>query len=130
MSSEPELTPEIARSLFAAKKLPQPEAEGQAEPNQPTESSEQVSTEPAPPETTAPKLSVDKLELVARYGLSAENVKRVRGKTWAEKCEDAERLAALAKPRVNEGEIAALAAYEQMQSDRSAWWLGGGGTAP
>jgi hypothetical protein len=54
----------------------------------------------------------------------------VRGATLAEKCEDAQRLAALAKPRVNEGELAALAAYEQKHSDRAAWWLGGGGEAP
>jgi hypothetical protein len=83
------------------------------------------STEPAPP-----KLSADQLELATRYGLSAEDVKRVRGETWAEKCEDAERLAALAKPGVNEGELAALAAYGQKQADRKAWWLGGGGEAP
>ena len=61
---------------------------------------------------------------------SAEDVKQVRGEDWGEKCEDAERLAALAKPRVNEGELAALAAHAQKESQRAAWWLGGGGEAP
>ena len=118
---EPELTADVARQLFTPKPLPAPE------PSEPAESSEsEASTEPGPPE---PKLTADQLELATRYGLSAETVKRVRGDTWAETCEDAERLAALAKPRVNEGEIAALAAYGQKQSRRAAWWLGGGGGA-
>jgi hypothetical protein len=122
---EVELTAEAARQLFAPKALPTPEPDGQSEPSKPAESSEPTSTEPGPP-----KLSADQLELATRYGLSAETVKRVRGDTWAEKCEDAERLAALARPRVNEGEIAALAAYGQKQAQRAAWWLGGGSKAP
>jgi ketosteroid isomerase-like protein len=82
------------------------------------------------PDATPPKLSADELELATRYGLSAENVKRVRGETWAEKCEDAKRLAELAKPEVNAGEKAALAAHAEKQTQRAAWWLGGGGKAP
>lgn len=64
-----------------------------------------------------PELTDDQLELASRYNLSTEEVKRVRGKTWAEKCEDAQRLAAIPEARPNRGEIAALEAnkYEQHQ---------------
>jgi hypothetical protein len=130
MSDEVELTPELARKMFARKNLPQPEPDSQAEPSEPAESSEPGSSDPAPPDLTPPQLSANQLELCRRYGLTAEDVKRVRGATWAEKCEDAARLAELARPGVNEGELAALAAYGRKQSDRSAWWLGGGGQAP
>ena len=128
---EPELTADVARQLFGRKTLPTPEPEGQTEPSKPAQSSEPAgSPEPAPPEPTPPKLTADQLELCRRYGLSAETVKRVRGEDWGEKCQDAERLAELARPRVNEGDIAALAAHGQKQTQRAAWWLGQGGEAP
>jgi hypothetical protein len=129
--TESELTADVARQLFGRKDLNEPVSEGQAEPSKPAEYSEAaVSIEPAPPEPAPPKLSADELELASRYGLSAQDVKRVRGETWAEKCEDAERLAALDKPMVNAGEKAALAAHGQKQTRRAAWWPGGGGEAP
>jgi hypothetical protein len=133
MSDEPELTAEVASQLLAPKALPTPapEHEGQTEPSKPADPATPAEEAPATPTDPAPpKLSAEQLELATRYGLSAEDVKRVHGETWAEKCEDAERLAALAKPEINAGEIAALAAYEQKHTDRSAWWLGGGGEAP
>jgi hypothetical protein len=127
---EPELTADVARQLFGRKTLPTPAPEGQTEPSKPAESTKPpASTGPAPPEPTPPKLTADQLELATRYGLSAQDAKRVRGDSWAEKCEDAERLAELAKPGINEGELAALAAYGQKQTRRNAWWLGGGGEA-
>jgi hypothetical protein len=47
----------------------------------------------------ATELNDEQAELARRYGLSAEDVKRVRGETWAEKCADAERLSNLAEPQ-------------------------------
>jgi len=112
--SEPELTADVARQLFGRKELPEPDSQTDstsaskpAEPATPAEAQT-----PATP--TEPELSADQLELATRYGLSAQDAKRVRGEIWTEKCEDAERLAALAKPGVNEGEIAALAARQAL----------------
>ena len=55
-----------------------------------------------------PELTDDQRELAVRYGLSLQEVKRVRGRTWAERCQDAERLAAIVRQQPNRGELAAL----------------------
>ena len=62
-----------------------------------------------------PELTDDQLELADRYGLTAQEVRRVRGRTWAERCSDAERLAAIVKQQPNRGEIAALEAHTKNQ---------------
>jgi hypothetical protein len=119
MSDEPELTAEVARQLFGRKDPNKTEPESQSEPTEPTEPAS--STKPAQIE----KLSADELELCRRYGLTPETVKRVRGEDWSERCADAERLAALAKPAVNAGEIAALAAHQQKHVRQAERWTGG-----
>jgi hypothetical protein len=81
------------------------------------------------------ELDDEQAELARRYGLSSEDVKRVRGESWAERCDDAERLANLAEPQSirerarrhlqamqdnnpNVGELAALAQGKVEQSRR------------
>ena len=44
------------------------------------------------------ELSEEQRELQARYALSDEQVQRVRGASWGERCEDAERLVQLENP--------------------------------
>jgi hypothetical protein len=105
--NEPELTPEIARSLFGGK--PEPESE------QPETAAEAVASTTAEQIEAEPELTADQLELADRYGLTAQEVRRVRGRSWAERCEDAERLAAIVKQQPNRGEIAALAAHKKNQ---------------
>ncbi len=41
----------------------------------------------------------EQAELARRYALSADELKRVHGETWSEKCADAERLAELREPQ-------------------------------
>jgi hypothetical protein len=113
MSDEPELTPEIARSLFR-----RPEPEAASAPERPEHTEPETPAAPAAPreqqaETT--DLTEDQVELATRYGLLPQEVRRVRGQTWAEKCADAERLAAIVKAQPNRGEIAALAAHKKNQ---------------
>lgn len=71
------------------------------------------------------ELDGEQAELVRRCGLSATDAQQIRGDTWAEKCDDAQRLAGLAEPQSirerarrhlqamqdspNQGELAALA---------------------
>ena len=79
--TEPELNAEIARKMFG---LAKPERT-----DEPTAAGEQ------PPAAGEPavELTDDERELARRYGLSPQDVKRVRGETWAERCQDAARLA-------------------------------------
>jgi hypothetical protein len=48
------------------------------------------------------ELDDEQLELVARYHLPPELVTRVRGGSWAERCEDAKRLAKLVREEPSE----------------------------
>src|SRR5262245_49115393 len=107
--NEPEVTPEIARSLFDGRN--QVPAPGQPEQPGPGPEGERTQTVgEAEHVEDESELSADQIELANRYGLSAPEVRRVRGRSWTEKCEDAERLAAIVSKQPNRGEIAALAA--------------------
>jgi hypothetical protein len=73
--SEPELTPEAAAAMFGRK--PEGSDDG-----------------PSSDDQTPVELNEDEAELARRYSLSPDDVKRVRGETWAERDQDAARLAA------------------------------------
>jgi hypothetical protein len=65
---------------------------------------EPVDTGEEPPqrnESTSPDVELDEeqRELAGRYGLPPQLVTRVRGETWAAKCEDAKRLAKLVREK-------------------------------
>ena len=83
MSNEPELTAEVASQLFGPKPLPTPEPDSQTEPSKPADPATPAEAQaPATATDASPKLSPEQAELARRYGLSPENVKRVRGETW------------------------------------------------
>ena len=63
------------------------------------------------------ELDDDHAELARRYSLSAEDAKRIRGNTWAERCEDAERLVGLTGERsIRDRARAHLRALQEKQS--------------
>ena len=75
--TDQELTPEVAAAFFG-------------KPSEPTAAPTEA------PEQPIVELDNDQTELARRYSLTAEDAKRIRGDTWAERCEDAERLVGLA----------------------------------
>lgn len=85
--TEQELTPENVGELLGLASATEPDT---ATDDTATDSTD--TTTEAKPEA---KLDADQGELARRYGLSPEDVQRVRGETWGERCEDAERLAGL-----------------------------------
>lgn len=108
MSEETELTPQNAGELLFGR--PNPESEGEQ-----TTVAEEAAAAAQQGEADS-ELTADQLELADRYGLTAQEVRRVRGKTWDEKCQDAQRSAEVVKQQPNRGEIAALSAHKTKQN--------------
>ena len=106
---------------------------------EPTEQKEEQGTNPGEP-------NADEAELARRYSLSTEDVQRVRGESWAERCADAERLAQLSdsqsirdrarrhlqamQDKPNKGELAALTGHAERKAQATARLIGVGSEEP